>query len=163
MKDKSDNSRGRRKEWTKAYKSYADYAFPNNETRHPYCENAVDSVPCTLTNDECQLPNWEYVLRKCNACTSIALRGVEIYPSNRAPMITFYTYMTQFNCSHHGILICEKITTYLDAGKSKKTCFLMWTINPNKESWFHTQNTVWESKNVFHSTQDWWFPQRLLY
>ena len=40
-------------------------------------------------------------------------------------MITFNTYMTQFTCSHHGILIREKITTHLDAkGKYKKTCFL---------------------------------------
>ena len=40
-------------------------------------------------------------------------------------MIMFNTYMTQFTCSHHVILICEKITTYLDAkGKSKRTCFL---------------------------------------
>ena len=38
MKDKADNSRGREKdELTKAYKSYADYAFPNNETRQPRC------------------------------------------------------------------------------------------------------------------------------
>ena len=45
--------------------------------------------------------------------------------SNRAPMIMFDIYMTQFTCSHHGILIHEKITTYLDAkGKSKRTCFL---------------------------------------
>ena len=45
--------------------------------------------------------------------------------SNRAPMIMFNTYTTQFTYSHHGILIREKITTYLDAkGKSKKTCFL---------------------------------------
>ena len=45
--------------------------------------------------------------------------------SNRAPMIMFNTYMTQFTCSNHGILICEKITTYLDSkGKSKNTCFL---------------------------------------
>ena len=37
----------------------------------------------------------------------------------------FNTYMTQFTCSHHRILIREKITTYLDAkGKSKRTCFL---------------------------------------
>ena len=48
-----------------------------------------------------------------------------MYSSNRAPMIMFNTYMTQFTCSHHGILIREKITTYLDAkGKSKRTCFL---------------------------------------
>ena len=48
-----------------------------------------------------------------------------MYSSNRAPIIMFATYMTQFTCSHHGILICEKITTSLDAkGKSKRTCFL---------------------------------------
>ena len=36
----------------------------------------------------------------------------------------FNTYTTQFTCSHHGILIREKITTYLDAeGKSKRTGF----------------------------------------
>ena len=28
--------------------------------------------------------------------------------SNRAPMIMFNTYMTQFTCPHHDILICEK-------------------------------------------------------
>ena len=38
MKDKANNSRGRNKyELTPAYKSYADYAFPNNETNHPRC------------------------------------------------------------------------------------------------------------------------------
>ena len=62
---------------------------------------------------------------KCTACTSIALPGVERYKSNREKMITFNTYMTQFTCSHHGILIRKKITTYLDAkGTSKKNCFL---------------------------------------
>ena len=40
-------------------------------------------------------------------------------------MIMFNTYMTQFTCSHHGILIREKITIYLDAkGTSKNTFFL---------------------------------------
>ena len=40
-------------------------------------------------------------------------------------MIMFNIYMTQFTCSHHGILIHEKITTYLDAkGTYKNTCFL---------------------------------------
>ena len=40
-------------------------------------------------------------------------------------MIMFITYMTQFTCSHHGVLIRERITTYLDAkGKSERTCFL---------------------------------------
>ena len=62
---------------------------------------------------------------KCTDCTSIAILGVERDSSNRAPMITFNTYMTQFTCSHHGILIREKITTYWDAkGTSKKNCFL---------------------------------------
>ena len=58
MKDKSDNSRGRGKdELTQAYKSYADYAFPNNETLHPHFEKAAYSVLYTPTNDECQFPN----------------------------------------------------------------------------------------------------------
>ena len=53
MKDKADNSRGRGEYLlTQAYKSYADYAFPNDETRHPRCENVADSIICTLTNDE---------------------------------------------------------------------------------------------------------------
>ena len=40
-------------------------------------------------------------------------------------MIMFNTYITKLTFSHHGILILEKITTYLDAkGKSKRTCFL---------------------------------------
>ena len=47
------------------------------------------------------------------------------YSSNQAPIIKLNTYMTQFTCSHHGILICEKNTTYLDAkGASKKKCLL---------------------------------------
>ena len=125
-KDKADNSRERGKdELTQAYKSYADYAFTEKETRHLRCENAVDSVLCAPTNDECKLPNCKCVLRKCTVCSSIALSGVEMYTSNIAPMIMFDTYMTQFTCSHHGILIREKITTYLDAkGKSKRNCFL---------------------------------------
>ena len=67
----------------------------------------------------------KFVLWKCTACTSIALPGVERDPSNQAPMITFNTYMTQFTCSHHGIVIRERITTYLDTKvTSKKTFFL---------------------------------------
>ena len=54
MKDKADNSRGGEKdEFTYAYKSYADYDFPNDETRHPRYENTADYVPCSPTNDEC--------------------------------------------------------------------------------------------------------------
>ena len=109
MKDKAENSRGRRKdEWTQAYKSYADYVFPEKQTLHPRWENAADSVLCTPTNDECKYPNWKFVLHKCNVCSSIALPGVEMDSSNRAPMITFNTYMTQFTCLHHGIQIIEK-------------------------------------------------------
>ena len=53
MKDKADNSRGRKKyELTQAYKSYADYAFTNNETRYPRYKNSTDSVICTPTNYE---------------------------------------------------------------------------------------------------------------
>ena len=76
-------------------------------------------------NDECKFPNWKGVLQKCTECTSISLPGVERYSSNQAPMITFNMYMNEFTFSHHGIIIRETITTYLDAkGTSKKTCFL---------------------------------------
>ena len=44
-------------ELTQSYKSYADYAFPDKQTRHPRCENAADSVLCTPTNFESKLPN----------------------------------------------------------------------------------------------------------
>ena len=121
MKDKAEFSRGRNKnELNQAYKSYADYAFPNDETCHPRCENAGDSVLCSPTNDESQLPNWKCALRKCTACTYIALPGVEMDSSNRAPMIKFNTYRAQFTCSHNGIPIREKITTYLDAKGTSK-------------------------------------------
>ena len=63
---------------------------------------------CSQTNRECQFTNRKYVLRKCTACTSIAIPGVERDSSNPEPMIIFNTYMTQFTCSHHGILIREK-------------------------------------------------------
>ena len=110
---------------SQAYKSYSDYAFPNDETRHPYLENALDSVLCTPTNDECQFTNQKYVLRKCTACNYIALPGVEIDSLNQSPINMFNTYMTPFTCSHHGILVCKKNTTYLDAKEtSKNTCFL---------------------------------------
>ena len=109
MKYKADSSRGREKdELTQAYKSYTDYAFPNNENCHPRCENTADYVLFSPTNDEFQLPNWKFVLWKCTECTSIDIPVVERDSSNRAPMITFNTYITQFTCSHHGILISEK-------------------------------------------------------
>ena len=84
--------------------------------------------------------------------------------SNRSPMIMFHTYTTQFTCSNHGILIGEKITTYLDAkGKSKRTCFLCKDLNKTKTPDF-TRGKIHERvKSVFHATQDWWFSQRLLY
>ena len=126
MKEKAENSRGRGKyELAQAYKSYSDHAFLEKQTRHPCCENAADYVLCTPTNDVCKLPNLKCVLRKCTVCHDIALPAVEMDTSIRAPMVMFNKYMTQFTCSHHGILILEKITTYLDAKrKSKSTCFL---------------------------------------
>ena len=61
--------------------------------------------------------------------------------SHQAPMIMFNTYMTQFTCSHHGILILEKITTYLDAkGTSKSTCFLRKELIKTKTSDFTRGN-----------------------
>ena len=54
MKDKENNSRGRGKDqFIQAYKSYADYAFPNNETCHPCCKNEAKFFLCTPTYDEC--------------------------------------------------------------------------------------------------------------
>ena len=112
-------------ELTQTYKSYDDYLFTNNETRHPRYKNAAYSVLFTLTNDEFQLPNWKCVLQKCTACTSIDLSGVERDSSNQAPIIMFNKYVTQFTCSNHGILIHKRKTTYLDAkGTYKRTCFL---------------------------------------
>ena len=73
-KDKADNSLGRKKdELTQSDKSYAQYAFPNYETRHTQCKNAADYVRCTPTNDECQFPNWNFLPRKCTVCNSINL------------------------------------------------------------------------------------------
>ena len=74
MKEKAENPLGRGKdELTQAYKSYADHAFPEKQTRHPRCKNAADTVICTPTNDECKWPNWKFVLRKCHVCRAIAL------------------------------------------------------------------------------------------
>ena len=121
IKDKTYNSGEREKyELTQVYKSYADYTFPNNENRHPCYKNAAVYVLCLPTNDEYHFPNWKCVLRKCNDCTSISLPGVEKYSYNQAQMIMFNTYMTQFTCSHHGILIHKKIATYLYAKEHLK-------------------------------------------
>ena len=104
---------------------------------------------CKPTKDECQLPNWKCLLRKCTAYTYIDLPGVEIYSSNREPMITFNTYMTQFTCSHHGILISEKITTYLDAkGASKNTFFLCEQLTQAKTTDF-TRGRLYERVKLF--------------
>ena len=95
MKDKANNSCGRGK-------------------------YAADSVLCTSTNDKFQYTNWKCVLRKCTDCTYFTLPGFDIDSSKRAPMITFNTYMTQFTCLYHGILIREKIVTYFDAKGTSK-------------------------------------------
>ena len=81
----------------------------------------------------------------------LSLPGVEKDSSNRAPMIIFNTHMTQFTCSHHGILIRKKSPPIWMQKEHIKDLFLMLTLNPNQDSWFHTHETVWESKPVFHS------------
>ena len=64
-------------------------------------------------------------------------------------MITFNTYMTQFTCSQYGILIREKITTYLDAkGTSKKTCFLCEKLIQAKTPDF-TRRRLYERVKLF--------------
>ena len=150
MKDETDNSRGRKKdELTQVYQLYADHAFPNYETRHPRFENAADSVLCSPTNDECQYSNWIFVPRKCTSCTSIALPGVERYSSNGSSIIMFNTYMTKFTCSHHGILICKKTTTYLDAKVTyKKTRFLCEKLIQAKTPYF-TRGRLYDRVKLF--------------
>ena len=57
--------------------------------------------------------------------------------------------MTQFSCSHHGIIIREKITTYLDAkGKSKKICFLCENLIQTKTPSF-TRGKLHERVKLF--------------
>ena len=57
--------------------------------------------------------------------------------------------MTQFTCSHHGILISEKITTYLDAKrKSKRTCFLCAELIKTKTPDF-TRGKIHERVKLF--------------
>ena len=64
-------------------------------------------------------------------------------------MIMFNTYMTQFTCSHHGILIREKITTYLDAKrKSIRTCFLCEELNKTRTPDF-TREKLHETVKLF--------------
>ena len=57
--------------------------------------------------------------------------------------------MTQFTCSSHGVLIREKITTYLDAkGKSKRTCFLCEELIKTKTPDF-TRGKIHERVKLF--------------
>ena len=57
--------------------------------------------------------------------------------------------MTQFTCSHHGILIREKITSYLDTkGKSKSTCFLCEELIKTKTPDF-TRGKIHERVKLF--------------
>ena len=138
VKVKADISHDRKKdEVTQVKKSYADYVFPKNETSHQFFENIADYFICTPTNDERQFFHWEFLLRKCTLCISIAIPGVERDSLNRAPMIMFNTYTTQCTCSHHSILIRENFTTYLDAkGTSKNTCFLCEQLIQSKTPYF---------------------------
>ena len=64
-------------------------------------------------------------------------------------MIIFNTYMNQFTCSHHGIIIRKKITTYLDAkGTSKNTCFLYEQLIQSKTPDF-TRGRLYERVKLF--------------
>ena len=103
-------------------------------------------------------------MRKCTACNYISLPEVERYSSNQAPMIMLNMYITQLTSSHHGILMLEKITTYLDAkGTSKNYCFLYKQIIHANTPDF-TRGRLYDRVNFFpHSTQDCWISQRLLY
>ena len=64
-------------------------------------------------------------------------------------MIILNTYMNQFTCSRHGILIREKITTYLDSkATSKKTCFLCEELIQSKTPGF-TRRRLYERVKLF--------------
>ena len=58
-------------------------------------------------------------------------------------------YMAQFTCSHFGILICKKITTYLDAKvTSKNTCLLCEQLIQAKTPNF-TRGRLYERVKLF--------------
>ena len=64
-------------------------------------------------------------------------------------MIMLNMYMTQSTCSHHGILIREKITTYLNAkGTSKNTCLLCEKLTEAKNPDF-TRRRLYETVKLF--------------
>ena len=95
------------------------------------------------------MPNWKFVLQKRTDFTSVAILEFERDSSNQAPIIMFNTYMTQFTCSHHGILIRKKITTYLDAkGTSKNTCLLCEQLIQAKTPYF-TCGILYERVKMF--------------
>ena len=79
-------------------------------------------------------------------------------------MIKSNTYMTQFTCSHHGILINEKIITYLDAkGTYKNTCFLCEKLIQDKTPNL-TCGRMYERVRLFSIQRNIGdFSQRLLY
>ena len=150
MTDKADNSHWRGKyELTQAYKSYANYAFPNNKTCHPHCKNSANSVLCTPTNYECHWQNWKFVPRKCTACNSIPLPGVEINSSNRAPMLMFNTYMTQFTCSHHGIIIHKKSPVILIQKENLKIFYFLCKKLIQSKTPYFTHGRLYERFKMF--------------
>ena len=73
----------------------------------------------------------------------------------QAPMIMFNTYTTQFNFSHHNHTTVPGLTTYLDAKGASKRIFPSAKNKSNPRLLIHTWKTVWESKTVSHSRQDW--------
>eukprot|EP00978_Attheya_sp_CCMP212_P028595 scaffold99190_cov42-Attheya_sp.AAC.2 len=91
MEAQSNASRSRAKATLlEAYTNYAEFVFPDNEPRHPRCEDAADSVVCAPIT-EYNLPNWKCVLRRCSSCSTIAIPALELDISSTAPMIMFHT------------------------------------------------------------------------
>ena len=95
------------------------------------------------------MPNWKFFCISVLSVVLFLFSRVEMDSSNRAPIIMFNTYITQFTCSNHGILIREKITTYLDAkGKSNRTCFLCEELFKTKTPDF-TRRRLYERVKLF--------------
>ena len=64
-------------------------------------------------------------------------------------MIAFKMYMTKCTCSHHGTLIREIITAYLDAkGTYKQTFFLYEKLIQSKTNYF-TRRRLYERIKLF--------------
>ena len=123
MKDKADNSCGSKiYELTQSYKSYADYVFLKNETRHSRCEmqQIVVFVHRLMMNFNCPIGNLY-----CGSVLPVLLLfSQELKEIHQTELqLLCLTRILLNTCSHHGILIREIITTYLDARGTSKQIF----------------------------------------